>query len=175
MSWSNQKNLLQILVFVTLLFGIGYLPSATALDVGEKLPALTVVTLDGKQLDLSALRGKVLVLDLWATWCTPCREEMPVLNTFYRQYRDRGVVVFGLSEDDSSDNAKVREVMKAFAYPAALAADAKTNDMRSPRVLPITYVIDQAGVIRAKLWIGGAPMTARNLAAAVDPLLSPTP
>lgn len=147
-------------------------PSVLALDVGDQLPALEVTTLNGKTVDFSKLRGNVIVLNLWASWCTPCRAEMPVLENFYHAYRDREVVVLGLSEDDSSDADTVRQIMQDYTYPAALAADASKNNMHLPRVLPVTYVIDTRGVIRAKLWGGGQPVTAKNLAAAVEPLLS---
>lgn len=147
------------------------LPAAHALDVGDALPTLKVTTLSGKPLDFKTLHGKVLILNLWATWCTSCRKEMPVLDAFYRQYENRGVIVFGLSEDDSSDLDTVRQVMKAFSYPAALAADAEQNDLDAPRILPVTYIIDRHGVVRAKLWGGGTPVSAANLATAVVSLL----
>ena len=121
--------------------------------------------------DLDALRGKVVVLNLWATWCAPCRTEMPALDAFYAKYRGRGLVVFGLSENDAADAAEVQKVMQAFSYPAALAAGASVDGIRMPRVLPITYVIDVKGVIRAKLWPGGTPVTEENLEKAVLPLL----
>ena len=147
-------------------------PSVLALDVGDQLPALEITTLNGKTIDFGKLRGSVIVLNLWASWCTPCRAEMPILENFYQTYRDRKIVVLGLSEDDSSDADTVRQIMQDYTYPAALAADASKNGMRTPRILPVTYVIDTHGVIRAKLWGGGQPVTAMNLAAAVEPLLS---
>lgn len=149
-----------------------WLPAATALDRGDAAPALHVVTLDGKPFDLSALRGKVVVFNLWATWCPPCRDEMPQLDAFYRKFASRGVVVFGLSEDSIDQTDEVRETMKPFIYPAALAQGAQDNGFRTPRVLPITYIIDTEGVIRAKLWPGGTPVTEANLEQAVEPLLS---
>ncbi len=144
---------------------------AWALDTGDAAPALHVVTLDGKPFDLASLHGKVVVFNLWATWCPPCRDEMPQLDAFYRKYAARGVVVFGLSEDSIDQADEVRETMKPFTYPAALAQGAQENGFRTPRVLPITYVIDAEGVIRAKLWPGGTPVTEANLEQAVEPLL----
>ncbi|HET7921821.1 MAG TPA: TlpA disulfide reductase family protein [Gammaproteobacteria bacterium] len=164
-------HILKHTLILALVCGAFVLPAAYALDVGDTLPTLRVTTLSGKPLDLKTLHGNVVVLNLWATWCAPCREEMPVLDAFYRQYKSRGVVVFGLSEDDSGDLDSVRQAMKMFSYPAALAADAQQDDMRAPRILPVTYVMDRKGVIRAKLWGGGTPVSAASLAAAVDPLL----
>jgi len=148
-----------------------WLPVALALDVGDAAPALKSITLDGQPFDLAALKGKVVVLNLWATWCSPCRMEMPALDAFYAKYRDKGVAMLGLDENDPDDIAAVREVMAGFHYPALMAQGAAVNDFRTPRVLPITYVIDTAGVIRAKLWPGGTPVTEENLEKAVQPLL----
>lgn len=148
-----------------------WLTPALALDVGDAAPALKATAFDGQVFDLGALKGKVVVLNLWATWCGPCRMEMPALDAFYVKYRARGLVLFGLSENDPGDLADVKKVMTAFSYPAALAAAAAVDDFRTPRVLPITYVIDDKGVIRAKLWPGGTPVTEENLEKAVLPLL----
>ena len=141
------------------------------LGVGDAAPALKGVTLSGKPFDLAALKGKVVVLNEWATWCGPCREEMPALNAFATQYAARGVVVVGLDENDPDDVAEVQNVMAAFSYPALLAESAATNDFHQPRVLPMTYVIDAEGVVRARLWPGGTPVTEENLKKAVTPLL----
>ena len=151
------------------------LPAAVAaLDVGDTAPALKGMTLSGKPFDLANLKGKVVVLNEWATWCGSCREEMPVLNTFAKQYGARGVVVVGLDENDPDDVGEVQNVMAAFAYPTLMAESAPTNDFHQPRVLPMTYVIDSQGVIRARLWPGGTPVTAANLENAVTPLLPAT-
>ena len=144
---------------------------ARALDSGDAAPTLSATTLDGKPFDLATLHGKVVVFNLWASWCPPCRDEMPQLDAFARKFAARGVVVFGLSEDSIDQTDEVREAMKPFTYPAALARGAKDNGFRMPRVLPITYVIDAQGVIRAKLWPGGTPVTEENLEKAVQPLL----
>src|SRR5580658_4409612 len=146
---------------------------AAALDVGDTVPALKGTTLDGKPFDLAGLKGKVVVLNLWATWCGPCREEMPVLDAFAKRYAARGVLVVGLDENDPKDAGEVRNVMAAFSYPALMAETAATNDFHQPRVLPITYVIDATGVIRTRLWPAGTPVTEENLEKAVTPLLTP--
>lgn len=149
--------------------------AAAALDAGDAAPALKGTTLDGKAFDLAALKGKVVVVNLWATWCGPCRAEMPALDAFATQYAARDVVVVGLDEDDPADVAEVRKVMAAFHYPALMAATAPTDDFHQPRVLPMSYVIDAQGVIRARLWPAGTPVTEENLEKAVTPLLTAKP
>lgn len=154
------------------LLSVLWLTPGLALDPGDTAPALKATTLDGKPFDLAAEKGKVVVLNLWATWCGPCREEMPLLDAFYKKNRNRGVVLLGLDEDDPDNLAKVRAVMDAFSYPALMAQTATVNGYRMPRVLPVTYVIDQHGVIRAKFWAGSKMVTTSNLDAAVTALLS---
>jgi cytochrome c biogenesis protein CcmG, thiol:disulfide interchange protein DsbE len=154
------------------LLSITWLTASWALGPGDAAPALQATTLNGKPFDLSAEHGKIVVVNLWATWCEPCRQEMPLLDAFYRKYRGRGVVLLGLDEDDPVHAIEVRKIMGKFSYPAVMAQTAKSDDFRPPRVLPITYVIDQDGVVRAKFWAGSQMVNETNLAAAVESLLS---
>jgi cytochrome c biogenesis protein CcmG/thiol:disulfide interchange protein DsbE len=141
--------------------------------VGQSAPALIVPQLDGHVFDLAKLRGKVVLVNIWATWCSPCRSEMPTLNAFYRRYRSRGLDVLGLSIDEAPDVAQVRQVMRQFSYPAALASAARTDGFGEPIAVPITYVIDSRGVIRAQLQAQGpAGVSRQALERAVLPLLA---
>ncbi|MFZ0501716.1 MAG: TlpA disulfide reductase family protein [Steroidobacteraceae bacterium] len=141
-----------------------------ALD--QPAPQLIVPQLDGHQFDLSKLRGKVVLVNVWATWCSPCRVEMPTLNAFYRRYRSHGLDLLGLSIDEASDAAQVRQVMRQFSYPGALASAARVNGFGDPVAVPITYVIDASGVIRAQLQAEGpSGVSKQALEEAVLPLL----
>jgi thiol-disulfide isomerase/thioredoxin len=138
--------------------------------VGERAPALSVPRLDGGGLDLAALRGKVVIINFWATWCSPCRAEMPQLDAFYRRYRARGLELLGVSVDEAQDRDAVARVMKSFSYPAALAAAARVNDFGAPIAVPMTWIIDAQGIVRARLVTGNAA-TMQSLEQAVLPLL----
>ena len=138
--------------------------------VGERAPALVAPRLDGSVFDLAALRGKVVIINFWATWCAPCRAEMPQLDAFYRRYRARGLELLGVSVDDAQDRDAVVRVMKSFSYPAALAVAAKVNDFGAPIAVPMTWIIDAKGVVRARLMAGNAA-TLQSLEQAVLPLL----
>jgi thiol-disulfide isomerase/thioredoxin len=136
--------------------------------VGERAPALIVPTLDARVFDLAALRGKVVIVNFWASWCSPCRAEMPQLDAFYRHHHAQGLELLGLSVDDSQDRATVVRIMKSFSYPAALAVAAKVNDFGEPLAVPMTWIIDSQGVVRVRLV---SAVTEPTLSQAVLPLL----
>lgn len=143
--------------------------------VGQPAPPLVVPELNGHPFDLGKLRGKVVLVNFWATWCSPCRSEMPTLNAFYRRYHSRGLVLLGLSIDEAPDAGRVREVMRQFSYPGALASAARVNGFGEPIAVPITFVIDSRGVIRAQLQAEGPSGVSRQaLEQAVLPLLAPS-
>ncbi len=144
-------------------------------SVGQFAPPLQGVELNGQPFDLSALRGKVVIVNFWATWCPPCRAEMPVFNTFYRQYHDRGVEMIALSAERSRARRDVRQAMQAFSFPAAMLCDAKANGFKDPESLPETYVVDAGGVIRARFLAGKPSVTEKTLSEAVLPLLPAAP
>lgn len=139
--------------------------------VGNAAPALAVSELDGQTFDLSAERGKVVIVNFWATWCPPCREEMPALDVFYRRYHSQGLEMIGVSADRPHDRSDVSKVMQSYSYPAAMLDDAKVNDFGTPDALPMTVVVDGNGVVRAKFTPDQTPVTEKSLTDAVLPLL----
>jgi thiol-disulfide isomerase/thioredoxin len=160
--------------------GIAAIVCAAALafasaTIGNAAPALEVLELDGRAFDLSALQGKVVVVNFWATWCPPCREEMPALDAFYRRYHGQGLEMIGLSTDRPHDRSDVTKVMQSYSYPAAMLEDAKVNDFGPLDVLPVTFVVDRSGVIRAKLTPDQTPVTEKSLSDVVLALLAEKP
>ena len=113
-------------------------------------PDFTLVDLDGQKLQLSRYRGKVILLDFWATWCDPCREEIPRFIALQNKYRDQGLQIIGVSMDDETD--PVRDFYRRFRmnYPVVMG-DAKTGELYGGVLgLPIAFLIGRDGRIYAK-------------------------
>jgi cytochrome c biogenesis protein CcmG/thiol:disulfide interchange protein DsbE len=140
-------------------------------EIGQPAPQFVAPLLDGHELDLSAQRGKVVIVNFWASWCGPCRAEMPLLDSFYQRYRGRGLVLVGVSVDDRHDKKEVLRIMQQFSYPAALAVEAKVNGFGPPLAVPMTWIIDPAGVLRARL-LAASGVTEKSLNELVVPLLA---
>jgi thiol-disulfide isomerase/thioredoxin len=124
---------------------------AGSTDVGAAMPEYTATGLDGSKFDLAAQRDKVVLLNVWATWCQPCRFEIPELQLLHERYGPRGFAVLGVSVDESgveSVKAFIAE-QKKMAYPVVLDPAGKIADLLQTTVLPTSVLIDRSGKI---LW-----------------------
>ena len=133
---------------VMLWLAAAYAPACAAPKIGKAAPALIVAQLDGKTFDLAKLRGKVVLVNYWATWCAPCRKDIPKLDAFYRHYHAKGLDMIGISVDDPHDLAKVRKVMASLAYPVAMLKGVTVDGFGPPDGVPITWIVDVNGTIR---------------------------
>jgi thiol-disulfide isomerase/thioredoxin len=113
-------------------------------------PALTIETADGREFDLAAMRGKVVLVQFWATWCAPCLAELPVVGKFYQKHRAEGFEVIALSIDKPRDRAKMQRLIAKLPFSAALLSDAKRNGFGTPDAVPVSFVIDANGAVRDK-------------------------
>jgi peroxiredoxin len=127
--------------------------AATGLTAGEgPAPAFEVTTLDGRLITSDSLAGKVVLVNFWATWCPPCRLEMPGIERVWRARRGDGFVVLGLSTDHAGvDAVKAFLAEKGVTYPVAMATPSLVRGFRGYRGLPTSFLIDRAGVIRARV------------------------
>jgi cytochrome c biogenesis protein CcmG, thiol:disulfide interchange protein DsbE len=120
-------------------------------EIGEAAPPLVLTTLDGATFDLAKLRGKVVLVNYWATWCAPCLKEMPKLDAFYRRYHSQGLEMIGISVDFQRDSKKVGRSVQAVTYPIAVAKAITDNGFGKPDGVPITWIIDVDGKVRDRL------------------------
>jgi peroxiredoxin len=122
----------------------------TGPQVGKPAPDFTLTTLDGKSVTLASFRGKTLVINAWATWCPPCREEMPDLIASYGTLSKQNVAFLGVDTTEEAPIVRAYAVAKGLPYPQAIEgakAFAKDYDVA---YFPTTYVIDPQGILRAR-------------------------
>jgi len=124
--------------------------STAAGGVLSVAPGFVLEDLDGQRLDLSSYRGRVVLLDFWATWCTPCRSEIPRFVNLQDRYRDQGLQVIGISMDDGPK--PVRDFYREFKmnYPVALGTEKVAESYGGVLGLPINFLIARDGRIAAK-------------------------
>ena len=140
-------------------------------ESGTRVEDYRITTLAGAQITPHSQRNRVLVVNFWATWCAPCREEMPAIDAFYTKYRQREVDVVAISVDDRGEMGSVRKVMTAYSFPAALAVDSDLRAFGRVRQVPATFVIDRDGVVRRNGWREAGAIDLLALEKAVRPLL----
>lgn len=123
---------------------------AGATGVGEIAPDFTRPDFANAQLKLSAHRGKLVLLNFWATWCPPCREEMPLFSSWQREFSDKGLQVIGVSMDD--DAASAREFLAAYpvSYPVVMGDVKLAETFGGVLGLPLSYLIDAQGRVVAR-------------------------
>jgi len=137
---------------------------ASACSSGTKKPAagpkpapqFTLSSLDGKTVAMKDLTNKVVVVDFWATWCGPCREEIPHLNKLYSDFKGRGLEIVGISMDDGPD--VVKEFAREFRmeYPLVMGNDELADQFGGIFGFPTTFIIDRKGNI-VKKFVGLPP------------------
>ena len=116
----------------------------------QPAPPLIVTQLDGRIFDLSKMRGKVVLVNYWATWCGPCKKEMPLLSELYQRHHSEGLEIIGISADRPEYFKKMRKMSKSLSYPTAAINQISNNGFGPPEGFPLTYIIDANGVVRDK-------------------------
>ena len=117
--------------------------------VHRRAPEFARKDLKGQPLSLAAMRGKVVLLNFWATWCAPCQAEMPVFSAWQRQYAPQGLRIVGISMDDAPAPARNLVAKLRVDYPVAMGDVQLGQRYGGVLGLPLTFLIDRKGVVRA--------------------------
>jgi cytochrome c biogenesis protein CcmG, thiol:disulfide interchange protein DsbE len=171
------------LMLLTLLIGLVWIyfsrapAGATTSDrtmeapiVGLLAPDFTLTALDGGEMQLSSLRGQPVILNFWATWCPPCRAEMPELEALWQRYRDNGLLLIGVDQGESAATVEryARDIV-GTTFPLLLDTNQAVGRAYGVRALPTTVLIDRQGRIQ-EIRIGG-PLNRAMLAAGVNKIM----
>lgn len=115
--------------------------------IGDPAPDFQFTTFDGQKLKLADFRGQVLVINIWATWCGPCKQELPLLDTFYRIMKDKnvGLSVIGITTEDSVPAYQLKPLRAKLAIPLARGFKGPYQSLGG---VPTNFIIDRAGIVR---------------------------
>ncbi|MGH6615336.1 TlpA family protein disulfide reductase [Sphingomonas sp.] len=113
--------------------------------VGDMAPPFEITLVDGSKVTLDQLRGNVVVLNFWATWCVPCREELPLLDRYYEVQKKNGLKIFAVTTEDS---APIYQLKKMFALMKMPAVRKISGPYGRIKAVPTNYIIDRSGRIR---------------------------
>lgn len=142
---------------------------------GFSAPEFALDTWTGETLALRDLRGQVVVINLWASWCAPCRAEMPALARAQAALQERGLVVLGVNttfqDDEAAAGALLTEL--GLAFPVVFDRDGAVSRSYELRAMPTTFFVDRRGVIRSV--VVGGPMSEALIRSTVDELLAEAP
>lgn len=160
-------------VVLTSYFRVGNRGGASAAGpaamVGRPAASFTIPTPDGREQSLATYRGRIVVLNLWASWCAPCRAEMPDLQRLYATYRSRNVVVLGVDQGESAERARAFARSLRISYPILVDKDQLYGSVYRGLGLPTTVIVDASGTV-ARGFDG--PLAYEQMVAAVRPLLT---
>lgn len=178
MNWRRWLNVWNVVTVAVLIWAAPRLLPHVGALVGVRsgasiAPAFDVQTLDGAPMSADSLRGRVVLVNFWATWCVPCRVEMPLLQRMWERHREQGFVVLGLSVDRGGADA-VRAFVsgRGITYPIAIVDRQVEQAFGGVRGYPTSFLLDRTGKIRHAV-IG--PLAPASLEPAVRRLLEEAP
>jgi thiol-disulfide isomerase/thioredoxin len=143
-SWST-------LLLLALIAWVWFRPPAWIEDEKRPLPEFSARLLDGRVITSADLRGKVVLVNIWATWCPWCKKEMPAIESFYRDYRDRDFTVLALSTDDKQEDVVRYLADKGFSFDVAMMDASHTAAFGAVNRLPTSFIIDAEGRLRHRI------------------------
>lgn len=120
---------------------------------GKLAPNFTLKSIDGREVSLKDFKGKVVLINFWATWCPPCREELPLFQEVYEKYKDKGFVILAINTDPENLKGFIEEFGINLSFPILLGDD-RILDLYPVRGLPTSFLIDREGrIVKVRLGI----------------------
>jgi len=130
--------------------------------VGGPAPEITLKDLQGQEVRLSDLRGKIVLLNFWATWCKPCKEEMPAMQASYDRLRDQGFVVLAVNELEDTEKVIEHVRKHGHTFPVVMDHDNVVANRYGVVGLPASFLVDRQGVVREQIF--GSLLTEERIA-----------
>ncbi|MEM1262571.1 MAG: TlpA disulfide reductase family protein [Pseudomonadota bacterium] len=126
------------------------LPTFAAADLAEQRPApdFTLDSFSGDTLSLTDFRGDVIMINFWATWCGPCREEMPILDELYSRYNRAGFQLLGVNIDDEPQRAKDMIAELGVSFPVLFDSSKQVSELYAVQAMPVSVMVDRQGMVR---------------------------
>ena len=143
----SKLNFITRWLLTTLLVGAAGTASA-AVQLSANAPDFTLRSVGGANVRLAEQRGQVVMVNFWATWCTPCLQEMPHLSRLYERYRASGFVLLGVNIDDDPRAAAALATKLGLRFPVLLDTDKKVSRIYDMSAMPATLLIDRDGRVR---------------------------
>ena len=128
---------------------IGMPALALAVDVGEPPPEINLPDLSGKKISLAALKGKVVIVDFWASWCAPCRQSFPALDDLSRRLGAEGFVVVGINLDEERADADRFLAERPVSFAIVFDPEATTPESYGLKTMPSSFLVGRDGVVRS--------------------------
>jgi peroxiredoxin len=150
------------------MWGSGQSGSSGRPIAGQAAPDFTLDLLDGSTITLSELRGRVVVVNFWATWCPPCEDELPDLQTIWEDYQAEGIVLIGVAFDEGEPAVQEMAARLGVTFPLGLEAEDSISAAYGVTGMPETFVVDQEGRV---VYVHVGPVTAEELRPELDNLL----
>ncbi|MDA3903764.1 MAG: TlpA disulfide reductase family protein [Desulfuromusa sp.] len=156
------KKIICGIVFLLTVFLLASCDNSTSVQpvspgglVGKVAPDFTLTDMQGQQVSISQFRGKVVILNFWATWCPPCREEMPSMEKLYRDHQDQGLVMLAVNVEENGKGLVSKFLQKTpYSFPILLDSENTAQNAYGVFRLPESFIIDRNGIVVEKI-IGG--------------------
>jgi peroxiredoxin len=120
--------------------------------VGAPAPEIALKNLQGQEVKLSDLRGKIVLLNFWATWCKPCKEEMPAMQASYDKLRDQGFVVLAVNELEDTERVAEHVRTHNHTFPVVMDHDNRVANRYGVVGLPVSFLVDRQGIVREHIF-----------------------